>query len=66
MEDLTGREREVLTWTSAGKTSTEISIILCITKRTVDAHIESAMRKLNAVNRVHAVVKALMLEMILP
>jgi len=56
---LTDREREVLQWTAAGKTSWEISMILHISERTANAHINSAARKLNATNRVSAVVNAL-------
>jgi LuxR family quorum sensing-dependent transcriptional regulator len=56
---LTEREREVLTWVSAGKTDWEISIILSISERTARAHVHNAARKLNAVNRNAAIVAAL-------
>jgi LuxR family quorum sensing-dependent transcriptional regulator len=56
---LTDREREVLTWAARGKTALEIGEILGIAKRTVDGHTQSAMQKLGAVNRTHAVVVAL-------
>jgi LuxR family quorum sensing-dependent transcriptional regulator len=56
---LTPREREVLRWTAAGKTSWEIGEILGIAERTVNAHIQSASGKLNAVNRVALIVTAL-------
>ena len=56
---LTEREREVLRWTAAGKTSWEISVILNISERTANAHIASAARKLDAPNRIAAVVNAL-------
>src|SRR5262249_26273681 len=56
---LTDREREVLRWTAAGKTSWEISVILNISERTANAHIASAAQKLDAPNRIAAVVNAL-------
>jgi LuxR family quorum sensing-dependent transcriptional regulator len=56
---LSPREREVLRWTALGKTSWEIGEILNISERTVNAHIQSAACKMNAVNRVALVVSAL-------
>ena len=56
---LTPREREVLAWVSRGKSAWEIGQILHITKRTVDEHVQKAVRKLGAVNRTHAVAIAL-------
>jgi LuxR family quorum sensing-dependent transcriptional regulator len=56
---LTAREREVLTWTAQGKSAWEIGEILCIAKRTVDEHAQTASRKLGAVNRTQAVALAL-------
>lgn len=56
---ITAREREVLTWTAAGKSAWEIGEILKISKRTVDEHIQSTFRKLGAVNRVQAVAIAM-------
>jgi LuxR family transcriptional regulator, quorum-sensing system regulator BjaR1 len=55
---LTPREREVLHWTAAGKSSWDISVILGISERTVNWLIARATRKLNAVNRTQAVVNA--------
>ena len=56
---LTAREREVLTWVAQGKSAREIAKILRITKRTVDEHVRSAVRKLGALNRTHGVAVAL-------
>jgi LuxR family transcriptional regulator, quorum-sensing system regulator SdiA len=55
---LTAREREVVKWTSEGKTSAEIAIILGLSEHTINSHITAAVRKLNAVNRVHLVTIA--------
>lgn len=65
-ERLTEREREVLTWTALGKTSSEIAEILALSKRTVDEYSIRASRKLRALNKTHAVVKALQQRLINP
>lgn len=56
---LTARESEVLRWVANGKSAWEIGEILEITKRTVDEHVQTAVRKLGAANRTHAVALAL-------
>jgi LuxR family quorum sensing-dependent transcriptional regulator len=56
---LTPREREVLTWVAAGKTSWEIGEILNIAQRTVEDYAQNAVTKLGATNRTHAVALAL-------
>lgn len=65
-ERLTEREREVLTWTALGKTSSEVAEILDLSKRTVDEYSIRAARKLRAQNKTHAVVKALQQRLINP
>ena len=55
---LTSREIEVLTWVAHGKSAWEIGEILDIAKRTVDEHVQTAVRKIGAVNRAHAVALA--------
>jgi LuxR family quorum sensing-dependent transcriptional regulator len=57
--ELTLREREVLQWIAVGKSSWDVSVILGISERTVNWLISRATRKLNAVNRTHAVVNAI-------
>jgi DNA-binding CsgD family transcriptional regulator len=56
---LTPREREVMAWVSRGKSAWEIGKILHITKRTVDEHVQKAVRKLGAANRTQAVAIAI-------
>jgi DNA-binding CsgD family transcriptional regulator len=56
---LTSREIEVLTWVARGKSARAIGEILRIAKRTVDAHVLSAIRKTGASNRTHVVVVAI-------
>jgi DNA-binding NarL/FixJ family response regulator len=55
---LNERELECLTWSGRGKTSPEIAVILGLSKRTVNFHIENACRKLNVATRTEAVAKA--------
>ncbi len=56
---LTPRERELLQWSAQGKTSEDIACIVGIAKNTVENHHRNIREKLNALNIVHAVVKAL-------
>lgn len=55
------REIEVIEWTAEGKTSADIAIILGLSEYTVNEYIASAMKKLDAVNRIHLVTKAIRL-----
>jgi LuxR family transcriptional regulator, quorum-sensing system regulator BjaR1 len=61
---LTPRELEVLQWVARGKSAWEIGEILDIGKRTVEEHAAAAVRKLGAVNRPHAIARALREELI--
>jgi len=56
---LTHREREVLKWIKAGKSSWEISVILKCSKRVVDFHVNNLKHKLNVVSRAQAVAVGL-------
>lgn len=56
---LTKREREVLSWCAAGKSSWEIGEILSISEGTVDIHRQSSIRKLDVVNTTQAVAVAI-------
>lgn len=55
---LSEREKEVLVWMKEGKTNWEISLILRISERTVKFHVQNIARKLNAVNKAHAIAIA--------
>ena len=65
-ESLTPREIECMFWVCEGKTSWEISKIINISERTVIFHLTGATRKLGAVNRQHAVAKAITSGLIKP
>jgi LuxR family quorum sensing-dependent transcriptional regulator len=56
---LSERERDVLAWAAEGKSSWEIATILGVSERTVNWHVERSKKKLDAVTRTQAVIKAL-------
>lgn len=56
---LTLREREILTFAAAGKTSKEIAAALSIAKITVDMHVGIILSKMGALNRNQAIAKAI-------
>jgi DNA-binding CsgD family transcriptional regulator len=58
---LSPREKQVLEWVAKGKSAWEISIVLGISHKSVEFHLEGAKRKLRVFNRTHAVAKAIML-----
>lgn len=58
------REIEVIEWTAEGKTSADIAVILGLSEYTVNEYVASAMKKLDAVNRIHLVTKAIRLGVI--
>jgi LuxR family transcriptional regulator, quorum-sensing system regulator BjaR1 len=55
---LTPREVEVLQWVAQGKTSENIAVLLDVTKRTVNQHVENAGTKLGTTNRTQTVIEA--------
>jgi two-component system response regulator NreC len=58
-EELTPREREVLTYIAEGYTNREIAEDLVISVKTVDRHRENIMQKLNLHNRIELVKYAI-------
>jgi DNA-binding CsgD family transcriptional regulator len=56
---LSKREREILVGVAKGMSSEEIGHMLHLSDRTVDWHIEQVMKRLDAKNRVQAVVLAM-------
>ena len=55
--DLSTRESEVAFWVSEGKTNREIGLILSISGRTVEKHVEHVLTKLGIENRATAAVR---------
>ena len=58
---LSPRQIECLRLAAAGKTSSEIAIMLGISSRTVDQYVGEACERLKVRNRIQAVAKALTL-----
>lgn len=63
-KNLSKRERECLLWCANGKSSYEISRILTLSEHTVNRYLGMVCDKLDAVNRPHAVSKAIKLGLI--
>lgn len=63
---LTPREKECLSWVSAGKTSWEIARILNVAEATVIFHISNAGKKLHTSTRTQTVARAITLGLIKP
>jgi DNA-binding CsgD family transcriptional regulator len=61
---LSNRETDCLQWAAAGKTSLETGIIMGLSPHTVNQYLTEATVKLKAVNRTHAVTKAIRLGII--
>lgn len=61
---LSAQEKEVLRWTADGKSTEEIAMILAISARTVNFHIQSCLRKLDCQNKTAAAVKACLLDLL--
>jgi LuxR family quorum sensing-dependent transcriptional regulator len=56
---LTPRQREILSWAAMGKTAWDIGKILSISTDTVNKLMATAIVRLDATNRTHAVVEAI-------
>lgn len=54
MSILTRRQREIMDWIAEGKTSAEAAIILGISPRTVEKHLEAVFQRLGVENRIAA------------
>ncbi len=61
---LSAREKDILDWLKQGKSSWEISVILGISERTVNFHVNNVMRKLDTSKRQQAVAVAARLGLI--
>ena len=56
---LRSRQIECLQWAALGKTSTEIGMILGLSRKTVDEHVENACRIFGVNGRIQAVARAI-------
>jgi len=58
-DDLSAREREVLTLLAAGETNREIAATLVVSENTVEFHVRNILAKLHASNRTQAAAQAI-------
>lgn len=56
LEDLTQREREIITHVARGMTNKEVAVVLRLGEKTVKHHMTSIMQKLHVRNRLEAVL----------
>ena len=56
---LTRRESEILYWIACGKTNQEISVLCCISPRTVKKHLQNIFQKLGVETRTAAALRAM-------
>ncbi|WP_240349632.1 PA1136 family autoinducer-binding transcriptional regulator [Pseudomonas putida] len=55
VRQLSAREREVLTWTAAGRRQADIAAALGLSERTVENHLRAARRRLGVVTTAQAI-----------
>ena len=63
---LTDREAEALTWVARGKSSNDIAVLMNVSERTVNFHINNVIRKVGVVTRVQAAIQCALLGLIHP
>jgi DNA-binding NarL/FixJ family response regulator len=63
---LTDREIEALTWVARGKSSNDIAVLMNVSERTVNFHINNVIRKLGVATRVQAAIQCALLGLISP
>jgi DNA-binding NarL/FixJ family response regulator len=61
---LTDREVETMTWVARGKSSNDIAVLISVSERTVNFHINNAIRKLGVATRVQAAIRCALLGLI--
>ena len=62
--ELTDREIEALTWVARGKSSTDIAVLMNVSERTVNFHVNNVIRKLGVATRVQAAIRCALLGLI--
>lgn len=61
---LTDRETEALTWVAKGKSSADIAVLMKVSERTVNFHVNNVIRKLRVATRLQAAIRCAILGLI--
>jgi len=61
---LTDREVEAMAWVAQGKSSADIAVLMHVTERTVNFHIDNVIHKAGVATRVQAAIRCALLELI--
>jgi DNA-binding NarL/FixJ family response regulator len=61
---LTVRELEAMNWVAQGKSSTDIAVLMGLSERTVNFHVNNVVHKLGVATRLQAAVRCAMLGLI--
>jgi DNA-binding NarL/FixJ family response regulator len=61
---LTEREIEALTWVAKGKSSTDIAVLMNVSERTVNFHVNNVIHKVGVATRVQAAIRCALLGLI--
>jgi len=61
---LTDREAEAITWVAKGKSSADIAVLMHVTERTVNFHIDNVIHKAGAATRVQAAIRCALLGLV--
>jgi DNA-binding NarL/FixJ family response regulator len=61
---LTDREIEALTWVARGKSSGDIAVLMHVSERTINFHINNIIRKVGVATRVQAAIRCALLGLI--
>jgi len=61
---LTDREAEALTWVARGKSSADIAVLMHVSERTINFHINNVIRKVGVATRVQAAIRCALLGLI--
>jgi DNA-binding CsgD family transcriptional regulator len=61
---LTDREIEAMTWVAQGKSSADIAILMHVSERTVNFHVNNVIQKLGVATRIQAAIRCVVLGLI--
>jgi DNA-binding NarL/FixJ family response regulator len=61
---LTEREIEAMRWVAKGKSSTDIAVLMNVSERTVNFHVNNVISKLGVATRVQAAIRCALLGLI--